>query len=296
MELATQSFEAINDRWVIRKDLQGLEAIEEASFSPENRWGEDDFYHLFYTRIGIGKVVELESHLIDCAPSGFWLYSLHPREIRIHNLAVLPSCRGRGLGRHIIEKLREGAAPRQRKLLALVPKGLEQAAAFFEHLNVEVWPVSQKEPAPYVWQIIPMGIAEAAEIQAFEFDFRTQQAYATQELSILAAGGNSYGIMARDAINERLLGFILFQRYPERLLVRARSGIVVHGSCRGNGVSTKLIKELMKLGLPITFEDVEPNCGTVPALIQFRDQCYWSTFREEDMITLEWNPETVVSE
>lgn len=85
-------------RWMIRRDMPEILAIERACF--QDPWTEGDFIQHLSDRKTIGMVVELK----DCV-HGFMVYQLHEKSLYVHKLAVDPLWRRIGLGRAMVDKL-----------------------------------------------------------------------------------------------------------------------------------------------------------------------------------------------
>jgi ribosomal-protein-alanine N-acetyltransferase len=99
-------------RWMIRRDLPEVLAIETASF--EQCWSERDFLRAISERRTIGMVVEVDGLIV-----GYVIYQLGDVGIRIANLAVLPTMRREGIGRQLIEKLiSKLSVDRRRRIVA----------------------------------------------------------------------------------------------------------------------------------------------------------------------------------
>lgn len=88
----------VNIRWMIRGDKAEVLNIEHHSF--EFPWSEEDFIRCLRHRNCIGMVAEHGDRVV-----GFMVYELHKRRIHVLNFAVAPECRGRGVGRQMLEKL-----------------------------------------------------------------------------------------------------------------------------------------------------------------------------------------------
>ena len=90
---------ATHIRWAIRRDMPELLAIENLSFL--RPWSEDDLISHLKQRTVIAMVAE-----VDCEDVvGYFLYELKKTKIKILKLAVLPSYRGKSVGRQMISKL-----------------------------------------------------------------------------------------------------------------------------------------------------------------------------------------------
>jgi len=71
----------IHIRWMIRRDMAEVIAIETESF--EFPWSEDDFVRCLRQRNCIGMVAEMDDQVV-----GFMIYELHKNRLHILNFAV----------------------------------------------------------------------------------------------------------------------------------------------------------------------------------------------------------------
>jgi len=85
-------------RWMIRRDLPEVLAIEEKSF--EFPWTEEEFHRCLRQRNCIGMVAECENRVV-----GYMVYELCKTRIHLLNFAVAPEYRRRGVGAQMIQKL-----------------------------------------------------------------------------------------------------------------------------------------------------------------------------------------------
>ena len=97
-------------RWMIRRDIPFVTAIEEACF--ENPWTEKELSKCLKRRNSVGMVVEVNDEV-----QGFMVYELFKKHLFLHNLAVLPSCQKQGVGRLLINKLIGKLSPERRSNL-----------------------------------------------------------------------------------------------------------------------------------------------------------------------------------
>jgi ribosomal-protein-alanine N-acetyltransferase len=88
----------VHIRWMIRRDMTEVLAIENGSF--EFPWTEDDFIRCLRQRNCIGMVAEHDERV-----AGFMIYELHKTRLHILNFAVHPEYRRRGVGAHMVDKL-----------------------------------------------------------------------------------------------------------------------------------------------------------------------------------------------
>jgi ribosomal-protein-alanine N-acetyltransferase len=89
---------AVQIRWMIKRDMPEVLAIEQASF--DTPWTEEDFLNALKQRNCIGMVAETHDQLV-----GFMVYELHKTQMVLLNLAVHPEFRRRGIGRQLVERL-----------------------------------------------------------------------------------------------------------------------------------------------------------------------------------------------
>lgn len=86
--------------WIVRDDMPEILAIERASYAFP--WSEQDFLEALLERGCIGVVAKMGQRV-----AGFVLYDTRLRSLEIVNLAVVPDLRRRGIGRQLIEFLKE---------------------------------------------------------------------------------------------------------------------------------------------------------------------------------------------
>src|SRR5215467_10391501 len=85
-------------RWMIRRDMPEVLAIEQHSF--EFPWCENDFLRCLRQRNCIGMVAEHDDQVV-----GFMIYELHKARLHVLNIAVSSRFRRLGVGVQMIEKL-----------------------------------------------------------------------------------------------------------------------------------------------------------------------------------------------
>ena len=105
----------VHIRWMIRRDMPEVLAIEHASF--EYPWCEEEFLRVLRQRNCIGMVAEHEDRVV-----GFMIYELHKTKLHVLNFAVAPGWRlalaGRPSAAHVARFL-------QHPVFADVPMLLE---------------------------------------------------------------------------------------------------------------------------------------------------------------------------
>ena len=88
----------VHIRWMIRRDMPEVLAIEHASF--EFPWCEEEFLRVLRQRNCIGMVAEYGERVV-----GFMIYELHKAKLQVLNFAVAPEFRRQGVGHQMMVKL-----------------------------------------------------------------------------------------------------------------------------------------------------------------------------------------------
>ena len=89
---------AVHVRWMIRRDMPEVLAIERETF--EFPWSDEDFTRCLRQRNCIGMVAELAESVV-----AFMIYELHRTRLHVLNFAVLRSHRRLGVGTQMMHKL-----------------------------------------------------------------------------------------------------------------------------------------------------------------------------------------------
>ena len=89
---------AVHIRWMIRKDMPDVLAIERQCF--EIPWEDEDFINALRRRNCIGMVAECDERVV-----GFMVYELHKGRLHVIDFAVHERYRRQGVGAAMIEKL-----------------------------------------------------------------------------------------------------------------------------------------------------------------------------------------------
>jgi ribosomal-protein-alanine N-acetyltransferase len=114
----------VHIRWMIRRDMPEVLAIEERSF--EFPWSEDDFVRCLRQRNCIGMVAERDERVV-----GFMIYELHKNRLHILNFSVHDQFRRRGVGTQLIRKLISKLAPQRRNRILLEVRETNLGAQLF---------------------------------------------------------------------------------------------------------------------------------------------------------------------
>jgi ribosomal-protein-alanine N-acetyltransferase len=125
-------------RWMIQKDRDEVQHIEEVSFpSP---WSWSDFTECLRNRNCIGMVAENHHGRI----LGYMIYELHSRRLHLLNLAVYPPFRKHGVGSCMVEKLIGKLGERREKLTVEIGERNLDGQLFFQALGFRATQVLRK--------------------------------------------------------------------------------------------------------------------------------------------------------
>lgn len=124
MAIDSQSRLAIHVRWMIRRDMPQVLAIEKGSF--EFPWAEEDFFRCLRQRNCIGMVAESGEELL-----GFMIYELHRNRLHLLNFAVAEESRRRGVGGQMLDKLVNKLSSQRRSRIMLEVRETNLAAQLF---------------------------------------------------------------------------------------------------------------------------------------------------------------------
>lgn len=88
----------VHIRWLIRRDMPEVLAIEAAGF--DRPWGEVEMLEVLRGRHCIGMVAEAGDRVV-----GFMIYEIYKSHLQVLDFAVDPASRRRGVGRQMVAKL-----------------------------------------------------------------------------------------------------------------------------------------------------------------------------------------------
>ncbi len=88
----------VHIRWMIRRDMEEVLAIEELCFPYP--WSNETFITYLRERNTIGMVAEYKDAIV-----GYMVYTLCKTKLDLLNFAVAPKCQGKTIGRQMIRKL-----------------------------------------------------------------------------------------------------------------------------------------------------------------------------------------------
>ena len=114
----------VHIRWMIRRDMPEVLAIEHASF--EFPWCEEEFLRVLRQRNCIGMVAEYGERVV-----GFMIYELHKAKLQVLNFAVAPEFRRQGVGHQMVAKLVGKLSSHRRTRIVLTVRESNLAAQLF---------------------------------------------------------------------------------------------------------------------------------------------------------------------
>jgi ribosomal-protein-alanine N-acetyltransferase len=114
----------VHIRWMIRRDMPEVLAIEHASF--EYPWCEEEFLRVLRQRNCIGMVAEYGERIV-----GFMIYELHRNKIHVLDFACHPEFRRQGVGRQMVAKLVGKLSNQRRSRIALFLRETNLSAQLF---------------------------------------------------------------------------------------------------------------------------------------------------------------------
>ena len=103
----------IHIRWLIRRDMESVLAIEADSF--EFPWPEEEFIKRLRQRNCIGMVAEWDEEI-----AGYFLYEMHRTHYTLINFAVHPDMQMVGVGRRMMEKMQDKLSNERRSRMTMV--------------------------------------------------------------------------------------------------------------------------------------------------------------------------------
>jgi ribosomal-protein-alanine N-acetyltransferase len=114
----------VHIRWMIRRDMPEVLAIEHAS--ADFPWCEEEFLRVLRQRNCIGMVAEHGERVV-----GFMIYELHKAKLHVLNFAVHPEVRRQGVGRQMVAKLVGKLSHQRRTRVVLTVRETNLSAQLF---------------------------------------------------------------------------------------------------------------------------------------------------------------------
>lgn len=121
---ATKAQVRVHIRWMIRRDMPEVLAIEHASF--EYPWCEEEFLRVLRQRNCIGMVAEYGERVV-----GFMIYELHKNRLHVLDFATHPEFRRQGVGHQMVAKLVGKLSSHRRTRIALSVRETNLAGQLF---------------------------------------------------------------------------------------------------------------------------------------------------------------------
>lgn len=115
---------SVQIRWMIRRDMPEVLDIEHQCF--EFPWSDQNFIDFLRKRNGMNLVAEIEDRVV-----GFIMYELHKDRLHIRNFAVDEQFRRCGIGKSMIEKLKNKLSDQRRTHIALEVRETNVPAQLF---------------------------------------------------------------------------------------------------------------------------------------------------------------------
>lgn len=115
---------SVHIRWMIRRDMPEVLAIERESF--EFAWSEDDFIRCLRQRNCIGMVAEIDERI-----AAFMVYELHLKRLHLLTLAVHWDYQRQGVGARMVAKLFGKLSTQRRNRMTLEVREKNLAAQLF---------------------------------------------------------------------------------------------------------------------------------------------------------------------
>jgi len=118
----------VHIRWMIRRDMPEVLAIEAESF--EFPWSEEDFINCLRQRNCIGMVAEHDDRVV-----GFMIYEVNKTHIHVLNFAVSRAERRRGIGTQMMAELVGKLSSQRRSRITLEVRETNLPAQLFFRAN-----------------------------------------------------------------------------------------------------------------------------------------------------------------
>ena len=118
----------VHIRWMIRRDMPEVLAVEHASF--EYPWCEEEFLRVLRQRNCIGMVAEYGERVV-----GFMIYELHKNKLQVLDFATHPEFRRTGVGHQMLAKLVGKLSTHRRTRIVLHVRETNLSAQYFYRIQ-----------------------------------------------------------------------------------------------------------------------------------------------------------------
>jgi ribosomal protein S18 acetylase RimI-like enzyme len=137
-------------RWVIRRDIDTVLAIDRQAFGREECWEEEEWVQRLGKRNQIGLLSETDFDI-----HGVMLYSLHKGLLVIERLVVRNADRRKGYGSQMVQRLLDRLHIQKRHSVeTIVPEHMVGAQLFFASLGF-VAVACERDGLRMVWSLEP---------------------------------------------------------------------------------------------------------------------------------------------
>lgn len=137
-------------RWIVRRDMDDVLAIDRMAFSPEDRWDEAEWLTVLRQRNGIGTVCETNHDI-----HGAMVYSLHKSFLFIERVVVRNTDRRKGYGTQMVQRLIDKLTPQKRlSVETVVPEHMVGTQLFFASMGFVAVAIV-REGIRMVWSLEP---------------------------------------------------------------------------------------------------------------------------------------------
>lgn len=274
-------------RWMIRRDMPEVLAIERQSFKEEDQWTMEEFTRKLTRRDTLGLSIELDEKIV-----GSMIYRLHDLYVRLDNIAVHPDYRRRGILRECMLKLLSKLNHQSRtQLIVLLPESCLELQPVFESFGkdkVKILLTKKKGEITYEPVCAVMTTQDAEEAQAIEDAVLCEYSRKAREIGSLIANNSRYGFVARDKLSGILMGYVLYERTDKGIALNGEFSVIVGPEYRRHGIGRQLMAEVIKLRAPIMLYDV---CLTCKLQCAFWRAMGVSVPKLQRFINIEWRPE-----
>ena len=172
-EAQTKLVTRIHIRWMVRRDLPEVLAIDAASFP--RPWGERGFLSMPRRLSAIRMVAESGGRVV-----GFYVYELHGAYLHLRRMAVHPDCRRSRVGTQVVAHLAAKLSIGRRTSMRLLVRESNVAAQLFLRAN------------GFEATAINRGHYEATGDDAYVMEYRVGEEGGLDEHADHRSGGTSH--------------------------------------------------------------------------------------------------------
>lgn len=275
-------------RWLIRRDMPEVLAIENASFAAP--WTHERLVKSLQQRDCIGMVAEYGDRIVS-----YMVYKLNKKDLVITNFAVDPEYRKTGLGRMMMKKMVENISKQRReRIVILLPDECAGTRAFFMKCGRGITRIRTTDTK---------GLAS---LEIVLKRMKSKHVVGVQMIEDECIEGNGrnigrmlgHGTRGMIAVNTRgiegdnIVGYVLWEedaRSPcAPIVVNGAIGQITHPDYLHRGVGRALMRYVASLGKPLVVSDID---------LKDRDRCAF--LRDIGVpvpelsryVTVEWKPE-----